>query len=82
MAESEEESFSPIMLGGIPVGTEAPESRGRTASPRPVVVTDFQVPFGRLVVFLVKCALASLPAILALAIIGQLIAGVLSGLSR
>ena len=78
MAESEDQDELPIMLGGVQVGTELPESRGRTASPRPVVVTDIQVPFGSLVVFILKCALASVPAILVLAIVGQLLARVLS----
>jgi hypothetical protein len=82
MAESEEQNVSPIMLGGVQVGTEEPESRGRTARPRPVVVTDIQVPFGSLVVFILKCALASVPAILVLGVVGQLVGGVLSRLTR
>ncbi len=82
MAESEEENVPPIMLGGLQVGTEKPESRVRTASPRLVVVTDIQVPFGSLVVFILKCALASVPAILVLAVAGQLVGSVLSRLSR
>jgi hypothetical protein len=82
MATSEDENEPPIMLGAVQVGIEEPASRGRSPRPRPVVVTDIKVPFGSLVVLTLKCALASVPAILVLAVVAQLVGGVLSQLSR
>jgi hypothetical protein len=82
MTTSEDENEPPIMLGGVQVGIEEPAPHGRTPSPRPVVVTDIQVPFDSLVVLILKCALASVPAILVLAVVAQLVGGVLSRLSR
>lgn len=82
MANHQDTEAPPTMLGGIQVGTEEPPSRSRAARPRPVVVTDIQVPFGSLVAFIMKCALASIPAVLLLATVGQLVGSVLARLSR
>lgn len=40
-----------------------------------VVVTDVQMPFWSMVVFMIKWALASIPAFIILAILGALVAG-------
>jgi hypothetical protein len=45
-----------------------------------VVVTDIKMPFGSMVVFMVKWAIATIPAIIILTVIGSLIFGVLSWL--
>lgn len=50
----------------------APEER-----PTRVVVTDFDMPFGRMVVFMVKVAIASIPAALIIFGLMALIAGIL-----
>ena len=45
-----------------------------------VVVTDIRMPFVSMVVFMVKWAVASIPAIIILAILFSLIAGFMGGL--
>jgi hypothetical protein len=45
-----------------------------------VVVTDIKMPFGSMVVFMVKWAIATIPAIIILTVIGSIIFGVLSWL--
>lgn len=48
----------------------------------PVVVTDIQMPFVSMVVFMVKWAIASIPALLILALIFTVVAGMFGGLLR
>ena len=52
--------------------------------PQPVTVTDVNIPFGRLVVLILKIMLASIPAVLIMyaimAAIGLLFVGLLGGL--
>jgi len=45
-----------------------------------VVITNIKMPFGSMVIFMVKAAIAAIPAFIILAIIGAIIAGVLGGL--
>ena len=45
-----------------------------------VVVVDVKMPFLSMVIFMVKWAIASIPAIIILMVIGAVIAGVLGGL--
>jgi len=45
-----------------------------------VVVVDVKMPFMSMVTFMVKWAIASIPAILILLFIGAMVAGVLGGL--
>lgn len=45
-----------------------------------VVVTDIRMPFVSMVVFMVKWAIASIPAIIILALLFALIAGFMGGL--
>lgn len=53
-------------------------------TPHPVTVTDINIPFGRLVVLILKFMLASIPAIILMyaimAAIGLLMIGLLGGL--
>jgi CHASE2 domain-containing sensor protein len=45
-----------------------------------VVITDIKMPFISMVVFMVKWAIAAIPALIILAIFGAIIAGVLGGM--
>ena len=45
-----------------------------------VTVTDIKMPFGSMVVFMVKWALASIPAIIILFLVGAVVSVVFSGL--
>ncbi|WP_165673010.1 hypothetical protein [Metapseudomonas otitidis] len=46
---------------------------------RPVVVVDFRMSFGSMVMFMIKWAIASIPALLILFLIGWIAIGVFSG---
>jgi len=48
-----------------------------TPSAQPIVVTDVHMPFWSMVVFLVKLAIAAIPAILILSVLGAILTGVL-----
>jgi hypothetical protein len=48
--------------------------------PRETVVTDIKIPFWSMVVLLVKWALASIPAVIILIIIGTLISAAVSAM--
>ena len=43
-----------------------------------VVVTDIQMPFGSMVVFMIKWAIATIPAAIILFILGAFLMGILS----
>ena len=45
-----------------------------------VVVTDIKIPFGSMVVLMVKWAVATIPALIILSVIGSIIFGVLTAL--
>ena len=45
-----------------------------------VVVTDIKIPFRSMVVLMVKWAVATIPAMIILSVIGSIIFGVLTGL--
>lgn len=45
-----------------------------------VIVTDIQMPFGSMVVFILKWTLASIPAIIILMILWIMVVGVFGGL--
>ncbi len=47
-----------------------------------VVVTDIQMTFGSMVVFMIKWAIAAIPALIILSILGSIVAGVLSAIVR
>lgn len=55
-------------------------SEEKTQSPQPIVVTDIHMPFWSMVIFLVKLAIAAIPAILILAVLGAVLSGVFAGL--
>jgi hypothetical protein len=52
----------------------------KTPTAQPIVVTDIHMPFWSMVVFLVKLALAAIPAIVILTILGAIFYGVIGGL--
>jgi hypothetical protein len=45
-----------------------------------VVVTDIKMPFGSMVLFMVKWAIATIPALVLLSVIGSIIFGILSAI--
>jgi len=45
--------------------------------PASVRIVDIKMPFGSMVVFMVKWAIAAIPALIILALIGVLVAGIL-----
>ena len=47
-----------------------------------VVVTDVKMPFGSMVVFMVKWAIATIPAIIILSVVGSIIFGLLRAIFR
>lgn len=61
------------------VGPDKDAEMRRIQNSQPVVVTDIDMPFGSMVVFMVKWALASIPAIIILTIIGMVVFGILTG---
>jgi CHASE2 domain-containing sensor protein len=46
-----------------------------------VVITDIKMPFGSMVVFMVKWAIAAIPAFIILAFIGMFVVGFLTSLT-
>jgi hypothetical protein len=46
----------------------------------PVRITDIRMPFGSMVIFMVKWAIAAIPAIIILTIVGVLLSAVFGGL--
>ena len=55
------------------------DTKSRTQQ-QEVVVVDVSVPFGSMVVFMVKWAIASIPAFLILLVLGMLFGGLLGGI--
>lgn len=52
-----------------------PEARRPKRTDKPgVVITDIRIPFGRMTMLILKASLASLPAILVMALIGLIVA--------
>ncbi|MGY5451554.1 hypothetical protein ACVFI8_11515 [Agarivorans sp. MS3-6] len=47
-----------------------------------VTIVDIKLPFWSMVVFMVKAAIASIPAFIILSIIGSLVFGILGGVMR
>lgn len=45
-----------------------------------VVVTNIQMPFGSMVVFMIKGAIAAIPAAIILFILGAILMGILAGI--
>ena len=44
-----------------------------------VIITDIKMPFISMVIFMVKAAIAAIPALIILAVLGAIIAAVLGG---
>ena len=47
--------------------------------PQPVVVVDFNMKFGSMIVFMIKFAIAAIPAAIILGIVFAMVAGIFSG---
>ena len=60
--------------------TSSGENEMESNGNREVIVTDVKMPFGSMVVFMVKWSLAAIPAIIILAIVWAIAVGVLGGL--
>ena len=65
-------------LGGVV--TTGREKAVDSNAKREVVVTDIKMPFGSMVVFMIKWALASIPAFIILAVIWAIAIGVFGGI--
>jgi hypothetical protein len=63
-----------------PLTGEVSASPSRTNVIRDVVVTDIKMPFGSMVVFMVKWAIASIPALIILFLLAALVSAILVGL--
>ena len=48
--------------------------------PTPMRIVDIRMPFGSMVVFMVKWAIAAIPAVLILVVLGAILTGVLGGI--
>jgi hypothetical protein len=48
--------------------------------PAPVRIVDIKMPFGSMVLFMVKWAIAAIPALIILALIGLVATGILTGM--
>jgi hypothetical protein len=64
-------------LSAVPVAKPA---AGEVAPAQPVVVIDFQMPFGSMVGFMVKWTIAAIPAIIILLILGAVLGGAVGGI--
>jgi len=74
IAESEEGPSA--RQGSLVSGQPAPAARpSKPPPPVKVVVTDLDISFGQMVILLVKLALAAIPALSVLAVIGAVVAG-------
>ena len=51
----------------------------KRAEPSKVIVTEFQIKFGSMVVFMIKLAIASIPATIILVIIFAILVGMFKG---
>lgn len=51
-----------------------------TPSAQAMIITDIHMPFWSMVVFLVKLAIAAIPAILILSVLAAVLGGILSGI--
>ena len=78
--DDHQEATEPIMIGGIAVQTEEAHRREIAPTARPVVVTDIQMPFGSMVTFMIKWAIASIPAALILFLVFGMATGIVAGL--
>ena len=59
-----------------PAAPAAPPAPGVSPQPMPVTVVDFQMPFGSMVIFMIKWALAAIPAFLILGAVAAFFWGV------
>ncbi len=62
----------------IPSATRSPHTEA--AMSEEVVVTDIRIPFGSMVVLILKWTLASIPAMIVLVVLGMVAAGLFAGM--
>lgn len=74
--EEVEKGESPIRRG-----IKAAIAKSKIDPPQKVIVTDIEMSFGSMVSFMVKWAIASIPAIIILFMIGALLIGMFGGLA-
>jgi hypothetical protein len=71
-----------LLLSQVAASSSASRSRSiKQPEQQEVVVVDVSVPFGSMVVFMVKWAIASIPAFLILIALGFLVGGLLGGIA-
>jgi hypothetical protein len=74
---------APVAVGDVKHGREPGVGpAARADAPARVVVVDFDMPFGSMVTLMVKWALASVPALVILAVLATVAMSVFSGLVR
>lgn len=69
-----------VTLDSIVDAAKAAEPTPRRAER--VIVADFDMPFGSMVAFMIKWALAAIPALIVLAVLAAVAMGLLGGLAR
>lgn len=70
----------PTVQRSRPIDADPQPALGASAQPAEVRIVDIRMPFLSMVVFMVKWALAAIPALLILVITGALLSGFLAGL--
>ena len=71
-----------LLLSQVVASSVSSQSRStKQPEQQEVVVVDVSVPFGSMVVFMVKWAIASIPAFLILIVLGFLVGGLLGGIA-
>lgn len=63
------------------LATSQPPAAAPQPSAQRVTVVDFDMPFGSMVTLMIKWGIAAIPAVLILAIVGAIAAGVLAGIA-
>ena len=69
--------YDKIISGEVKVDVKLLETIKNQSNSQNVTITDIKMPFGSMVEFMVKWAIASIPAFIILLVIGFMIAGIL-----
>jgi len=80
-AAARDRSARRALLRDMPSGVR-PGVASASDDTRNVVVTDVRMPFWSMVVFMVKWAIAAIPALIILMLVGAVAVGVLAGLAK
>ena len=68
--------YDKIISGDVKVEVKPHEAIKNQSNSQNVTITDIKMPFGSMVEFMVKWAVASIPAFIILCIIGLIVAGI------